>query len=141
METIQNTNDLRIGVINNGPIEPEWDYDGKKYTYKIKTKDGKRACTVVPWVVAEQHFALGLKKQEDGTFKVVRKDWKEPNDRDSLLESRLGGLCHKILDRPDKDQPGHYIDNPVIKDWYLNKVRFQVRTVRYEMSEEEFNAG
>jgi hypothetical protein len=139
MESIQSTNDLRIGVINLGPVEPKWQYNGQEFHYKIKNAEGRKTVTVVPWVVAEQHFALALKKNQDGSYSVVRKDWKEPQDRDSLLESRLAGLCHKQLHKPDKDLPGHYIDNPIIKDWYLNKLRFQVRVTKYEMSEEEFN--
>lgn len=139
--TINSLDDLRIGVINNGPIEPTWFYDGKGITYTARTPTNKTAITVVPWTIAEHHWGLGIKQDAQGNVRVVRKDWKETNDRDSLLESRLACICPKKFAKPEPDLPGHYIDDPEIKNWFLTKVQFKAKTVRQVMTEEEFNAA
>jgi hypothetical protein len=139
--TISSMDDVRIGVINNGPVEPTWFYGGKAYVYKARTKADPGAITVVPWIVAQHHWGLGYLQDESGNIKIVRKDWKETNDRDSLLESRLGSICPKKFHKPNSDIPGQYIDDPEIKEWFLKRVTFKAKVIRHEMTEEEFNAG
>jgi hypothetical protein len=139
--TINSLDDLRVGVINNGPVEPTWFYDSKGYTYTARTPNNKTAITVVPWVVAQHHWGLGIKQDSEGRIKVVRKDWKETNDRDSALESRLGSICPKKWNKPDPDQAGHYIDDPEIKNWFLSKVQFKAKVIKQVMTEEEFMAA
>ena len=141
MNTISSLDDLRIGVINNGPFEPTWHYAGKPYTYKARNPQNKTAITVVPWVVAQHHWGLGIKQGSDGKTHVVRKDWKEPNDRDSLLESRLACIVPKRLEKSEATGTSQFIDDPEMKKWFLSGVQFKVRVMRQEWTEEEFNAG
>jgi hypothetical protein len=142
--TISSLDDLRVGVINHGPFEPEWHYDmahhPEGYTYTVRGPSNKTAITVVPWKVAEQHWALAIKEDNKGNIKVVRKDWKEANDRDSHLQSRLASICPKKWDQPNSSLPGQYIDDPVRKDWFLNKVEFKAKAIKQVMTEEEFLA-
>jgi hypothetical protein len=140
-QTVNSMDDVRVGVINNGPFEPTWFYDSKGYTYTARTPTNKTAITVVPWVVAEHHWALGYRRDAEGNIKIVRKDWKEPNERDSRLESRMGDIVTKEWEEPKAGLAGHYIDDPKKKDWFLNRVQFKAKTVRQVMTEEEFNAG
>ena len=140
MNTINSLDDLRIGVVNPGPVEPTWFYDGKAYVYVVRSATNKDAITVVPWNVAQHHWGLGIKEDNDGKMKVVRKDWKETQDRDSLLESRLASICPKKWYKPNPDLPGHYIDDPVVKEWFLNKVSFKTRAMKQVTTEAEFLA-
>jgi len=139
--TISSMDDVRIGVINNGPVEPTWFYDGKAYVYKARTKQEPSAITVVPWIVAQHHWGLATRQDELGKLKIVRKDWKETHARDSALESRLASICPKKWNQPIKELPGQYIDDPEIKDWFLKRVQFKAKVIRHEMTEEEFNAA
>ena len=139
--TISSTDDLVIGVINHGPVEPTWFYANKAYIYVVRGPNNKTAITPVPWVVAQHHFGLGIKQDDRGNIRVVRKDWKEDHERDSLVESRLASVCPKKFSKPNPDEPGHYIDDPEIKDWFLNKVQFKARVRKTLMNEEEFMAG
>lgn len=134
--TISSLDDLRVAVSNPGPVEPTWFYDGKPYTYTVRTGANKTAITVVPWKIAAHHWAIAAKTDEHGNIKIVRKDWKEQGDRDSALDSRLACICPKKWHKTD--EAGHYIDDPEIKNWFLNKVTFKAKAIKQVMTEEEF---
>jgi hypothetical protein len=128
------TDDIRIAVINLGPYEPTWFYDHKAYFYPISPEGGKQRITVVPYHVAYFHWAVELDQHDQ----LVRAVTVRGDDDESWFADRLGSLCPKEFVTPNIGQPGHYTDNKLWIDWYTNRVKFKMKRIPQTMSMEEF---
>lgn len=132
--------DVRVGVINEGPYEPTWFYDSKPYQYRVSTPEMIKAKKpIVRWIplnIAYEHWAVQL--APDGKLERAH-DVKE-RDGESQIANRLAGLCPKLF-YPQKDAEGGIIKDPqgrtlgaydddrVHKDWFLNKVHFRLKRI------------
>lgn len=130
--------DVRIGVINEGPYEPTWFYDGKAYQYRVSTpemiKAKKPLVRWVPLPIAYEHWAVQV--SADG--KLERASDVKDRDEESQLENRLAGICPKRF-YPQKDAEGRvmvdqngrtlgaYDDDREFKNWFLNKIHFRLK--------------
>jgi hypothetical protein len=129
--------DIRVGVINEGPYEPTWFYDSKPYQYRVSTPEMIKAkrplVRWVPLTIAYEHWAVELR---DG--KLERANRVKERDEESQLENRLAGVCPKEF-YPHKDAEGQairneagrslgsYEDDRAYKNWFLNKVHFRLK--------------
>jgi len=132
--------DIRVGVVNEGPFEPTWFYDSKPYEYRVSSAELIKAKRpIIRWIplaIAYEHWAVQLSK--DGRLERAT-DIKERNE-ESQLEHRLGGLCPKVF-YAQKDSEGviirgangamlgSYDDDREYKNWFLNKVHFRLKRV------------
>ena len=132
--------EIRIGVINSGPYEPTWFYDGKAYQYKVSSPEQIRAKKpLIRWVslsIAYEHWAVEL--GEGG--KLVRATAVRERDEESQLENRLAGICPKrFYSQKDaegnvvRDQQGRsvgaYEDDRDFKDWFMNRIQFRLKRI------------
>lgn len=146
-----NQDDIRIGVINEGPYEPVWFYDGKPYHYRVSTPEMIKAKKpIVRWVplkIAYEHWAVQV--SADG--RLERANDIKGQDEESQMENRLAGLIPKVF-YPQKDAEGNvikdqagrtlgaYDDDRVMKDWFLHKIHFRLKRMP-EFEEELVNSG
>ena len=129
-----NTEDVRVGVINEGPFEPTWFYDHKGYFYPISKTGDKPKITVVPYHVAYFHWAVEL----DAHGNLQRATEIRGDEDESWFDDRLGSLCPKEFVVPLVGQPGHYTDSKAFLDWYTNRVKFKMKRISQTMTMEEF---
>jgi hypothetical protein len=135
---VNTSDDIRVGIVNEGPYEPTWFYDGKAYHYRVSTPEMIRAKKpLIRWVplkIAYEHWAVELAK--DGT--LVRATQVKERDDESQLDNRLAGICPKRFypqkdaeDNIIKDQSGRslgaYEDDRDFKNWFLNKIHFRLK--------------
>jgi hypothetical protein len=142
--------DIRVGIINEGPYEPTWFYDSKPYQYRVSTPEMLRAKKpLIRWVplqIAYEHWAVQL--SPNGKLERAR-DVKE-RDEESQWDNRLAGICPKRF-YPQKDAEGNsirdpsgrslgaYDDDREFKDWFENRVHFRLK--RMPEYEEELGNG
>ena len=131
------TDDIRIGVLNEGPFEPVFFYNGKSYTYEVsKPGNSKPSFTVVPYEVAHFHWAIDI----DEAGNITRSTKIRNGEKESWLNNRISCLCPKknVSKNPEKEV---YTDDPEWKDWFLNKIHFRIKRLpnRMQMSAEEFS--
>jgi hypothetical protein len=132
--------DVRIGVINEGPFQPTWFYDGKAYEYRVSTPEMLKAKKpIIRWVplkIAYEHWAVQL--TSDGKLERAH-DVKE-RDGESQMANRLAGLLPKkfyssrdaegnIIKDPQGRTLGAYDDDREFKDWFLNRVHFRMKRI------------
>jgi hypothetical protein len=134
------SDDIRIGVVNEGPFEPTWFYDGKAYQYRVSTpemiKSKRPLVRWIPLAIAYEHWAVQLTR--DGKLERAT-DIKE-RDEESQWDNRLAGICPKRF-YPQKDAEGQiikdaqgrslgaYDDDREFKEWFLHKVHFRMKKV------------
>ena len=145
------TDDIRIGVINHGRgpngnpnrkvFEPAWAYGGVFFTYEVSEPGKKPVYTVLPWVVAREHWGLTL----DSEGKLIRATEPEGDEDESLFEARLSSLCPKLHANEDGSVPwrkeygaGMFIDDPDYIDWFTNGVQFKMKRISVRQYAEEF---
>jgi hypothetical protein len=130
---------VRVGIINEGPYEPRWFYDSKEYYYRASTpemiKAKKPLVRWVPLKIAYEHFAVQL--TSDG--KLERATVVIPPNEESQLEHRLSGIPKKFYPQKDaegnviKDHQGRtlgaYDDDREFKEWFLTKIHFRLKRV------------
>ena len=141
--------DIRIGVINEGPYEPTWFYDSKPYQYRVSTPEMLKAKRpLIRWVslkIAYEHWAVELK---DG--KLERATEVKERDEESQLENRVAGICAKkfYTEKDGEGNPirnesgrtlGAYADDRDFKKWFLEKIHFRLK--RMPEYEEEVSTG
>lgn len=139
-----------MGVINEGPFEPTWFYDGKPYLYRVSSPEMLKAKKpIVRWVplsIAYEHW--GVQVAADGR---LERAWDvKPHDDESQMENRMAGIIEKRY-YPQKDAEGNliqnesgrtlgaYEDDRVKKDWFLHKVHFRLKKIP-EYEEELVNS-
>lgn len=135
---MSSVDDYRVGVVNEGPYEPQWAYDSKVYHYRASTPEMMQAKKpIVRWIpltIAYEHWAV----QINGNGKLERATDVKGKDPESQFSHRVSVVCKKQF-YPEKDSEGtiirgangamlgSYSDDQAMKEWFTNKVHFRLR--------------
>lgn len=137
--------DAKIAVLNKGPFNGTFGYDGRKYHFPCVSTDPKHpndGVTVVPYIIA--NFCLGVELKGS----ILVRDFSTAEDRDqSWAANRLStmlpyGLKHARVGGGDADSLEEIKENKALfkayEEWFRNGFDFALVETSTSMSGEEF---